>query len=206
MKNFILILTIVALSLSAYGQKQFRHQVITTDGSIYNGNIQSYLSKKIIFYNVIEGLDENSIPINKVAQIRGDNPNYRIRAIKRDNQNVKFSTNLINEANTESIKNLTTSNNLSNNELNSTLAGDYLIKAGNRYLSGIGLTLAGGIVTTLGAQNDNDELIVIGGITALSGAVLSLTGHFQLIKAGKAFNEDITLSLANEGLGFCLNF
>jgi hypothetical protein len=64
--------------------------VKTTDGKVYKGDIDSYLRKQINFTKIIEELGDNSIPIEKVVEIRGEMPVSRINAILKSNKNIKF--------------------------------------------------------------------------------------------------------------------
>lgn len=86
-------------------------------------------------------------------------------------------------------------------------AGDYLQKAGTRYLTGLGTVFLGGIIVGVGSGNEDNTVSIIGGVIMFVGGITSLTGHFQLIKAGKAMNRDaVTLSPSKQGLGLAINF
>jgi hypothetical protein len=84
-------------------------------------------------------------------------------------------------------------------------AGDYLKRAGTRYATGLGIGIGGAVIMAVGS--DSQEAVIAGGIIALTGAIISITGHFELIKAGKKMNSDaVTLSPSAQGIGLSINF
>jgi len=91
MKKLLFILLLFPLyGNHTLAQTKFNNQVITTDGQIYRGNIQSYLSRKIIFYQNPEGLQDNSIGIERITIITGTMPESRKRRILNHNPKVIF--------------------------------------------------------------------------------------------------------------------
>lgn len=196
MKNLILLfIFIMPLFCLSQTNSKVSYQVFTIDGEMYSGTIESYLGKKINFTRKINELNDNSIPIERISEIRGaEMSKNRKNRILRDNPNIIFS--FYDEPKSIDFANM------ENN-----LPGIYLQKAGKRYLTGSAMAVAGSIVTGIGAYDDSNELVIIGGITALTGAIIYITGHIQLIKAGKALNsEAITLSPSSEGIGLAINF
>lgn len=85
--------------------------------------------------------------------------------------------------------------------------GDYLKRAGTRYLTGLTLAFGGGIVMGVGMSEESEAAIIAGGLMSLTGVIISITGHFQLIKAGNRMNSDaVTISSASNGIGLAINF
>ena len=199
MKKTILLL-IAFIPLVCYSQKEKKivHQVKTVDGFIYSGEIERFLKNKIYFHYVTPELENNSLPIEIVSIVIGQNPSFRKKAMLKANPKIQFKMGIQQSVSSFKYENKSSGNGAT--------TGDYLIKAGNRYLTGISLGVAGSVVTYLGVEKGDDEMAVIGGVIAISGAIVSLTGHFQLIEAGKMFNEAVSISAADTGIGLAINF
>lgn len=183
------------------------NEVTTVDGTIYSGKIESYLGKKIYFIYVTPELEDKSLSIENVVRITGATPNSRKKAILKSNPAVQFDTPI------EKFSDPIYENDLSNQPfgqgvISNITPGDYLERAGNRYLYGLGLEICGGIIISASSTSESPkEGMIIGGLVGLTGAIVAITGHFQLIKAGKAFNrEAVTISAASEGIGLAINF
>jgi len=100
---------------------------------------------------------------------------------------------------------------MTNSDKSSTFetAGDYISSAGGYYLSGVGLSIGGGVVGYIGASNEDLEaLMIVGAGMAITGFVCTIIGHTKLIKAGKKLNERRSLSLqpSKSGIGLALAF
>jgi hypothetical protein len=195
MKKSILILGILLPFLSL---SQSINKVITTENKVYIGDIYKAYGNNIIFLNGVNpSLKSNRLEIALVKEIYGPLANSTKKAIMKKNDKIGFYPD-ISFAATEPSGTI-------NNQFS---AGEYLQRAGTRYLTGIGIALAGGVVAFAGSASDNPEnLALAGGIMVLIGGITSITGHFQLIKAGKVMNgAAITLSPSKEGIGFAINF
>ena len=80
-------------------------------------------------------------------------------------------------------------------------------KAGNRYFAGIAISAIGAGVSIIGSANGSDEISIAGGVTMLTGAIVSITGHSMLIKAGRKLNDEaIAITPASQGIGVAINF
>lgn len=196
MKKSILILGIL---LPLFSLSQSINKVITKENKIYIGDIYKSYGNNIIFLNGVNpSLTSNRLEIALVKEIYGPIAKSTKKIIIKKNNNIIFYPEYDGLANIENGR-------PTNNQMS---AGDYLQKAGNRYLIGIGVAITGGAVAVAGSTSDNPEnLALAGGVMVLIGGVISLTGHFQLIKAGKVMNgEAVTLSPSKEGIGFAINF
>lgn len=205
MKKSILILAVL---LPLFSISQSGNKVVTIDDKVYNGDIISTTGHFIHFdTGVNPKLRSNNLEIAKIKEIHGFLLITTKQAIQKRNNSILFYSE-------NGTLDTTKINSLSYQPYNQKLsgynltAGDYLQKAGTRYLTGIGVAIAGGLVAVAGsATNNSDAFALAGGVMVLVGGVISLTGHFQLIKAGKALNrEAITLSPSKEGIGLAINF
>ena len=197
MKKMILIL--LMLPLFVFSQNRIEDnenytQLTLKDGRIIECIVQSEKKDSITYYSWIDG-GVKTISKDLITDIKGkrDIPDKERKKISKEmqrdrNSNMRYYSKTIET---------------------SERAGDYLEQAGNNYLAGVGLGIAGGGLAYLGTTNPDDEFLVyVGAGLALSGFVCTLIGHTKLIKAGKALNQNKNLSFhpSTSGLGLALKF
>ncbi|RIJ46258.1 hypothetical protein D1614_20010 [Maribellus luteus] len=209
MKKLLLVLWAV-IPFFVYSQ----NQVTTKSGIVFIAKIDGLYGTKLVFSEIVPELKNDEIDISDVVSIAGEIPTFRSKSIKRKNSDVKFLSGDFSKEYKENLKEKRVSDDLyfdpnaKNQELNENVtAGDYLQSAGIRYLTGVGLGFGGAGISLIGASSEQESLIVVGGIAALTGAIFIVTGHLQLIKAGEKMNRDaVTLSPSNNGIGLVINF
>lgn len=158
-----------------------KSEIALLDGFVFECIIQSFNDDSVTYSNLV-GQDWNTISNNRICSI------IRI---------------------TDSTKGIDQISKSMDYSFTSNSAGDYLTQAGNNYLLGVGLGIAGGAAGYLGTTNTNYEFLVfVGAGMALSGFVCTIIGHTKLIKAGKMMNQNKRLSFhpASSGVGLALNF
>ena len=190
MKNlFFLLLLIPILS---FGQ----NEIITVDGdTIYAQD--AFVSKKQIVYTNLNNNNRETLDIQNIHRFNGKTFKSLKRKVITLNPTVKFDD--------KKVHNTTVYN---QNKFNSSFtAGDYLIKAGQSYQTGVVLTIAGAGGAVAAAASDSDEIAVAGGAVALVGFIYTIIGHSQLIKAGKKLNnKGMALKPSSAGVGLALVF
>jgi hypothetical protein len=201
MKKFILVI-LVFIPLIHFGQVK----IVLNDGTIINTKIDGFYGEDLVFTKKLPDTNIDRVNIMDVDSISGSMPNSRVKSILKKNPAVHFSSN---QNFTDAVyyaPSAIASGAANNTSINGQYtAGDYIQRAGTRYVTGLALGLGGAVVMAVGA--DSQEAIVAGSLISLTGAIISITGHFQLIKAGKKMNSDaVTLSPATHGIGMAINF
>jgi hypothetical protein len=85
--------------------------------------------------------------------------------------------------------------------------GDYLFRAGTRYMGGFVFSVLGTAIAATAALENEKEAMVAGYGVAAFGVFLTISGHVQLRKAGRAYNKEMVhLAPASEGIGLALKF
>lgn len=84
-------------------------------------------------------------------------------------------------------------------------SGEYLNLAGTNYLMGSIMTVSG---VTIMLIDKKKEMLYVGYAMGGLGLVFTIMGHVDLIKAGKALDEEkkITLHPSSSGIGLALRF
>lgn len=197
----------------------FAQSIVTKSGLKVNAERCIITPDRFIFKSVINN-NKNYILYSEIDTIKGYiNPAHKNDILKINNSVIFISemsspTKRIKTDLTDDVyfapQKLTNKSNQTNANsiqgINFT-AGDYLKRAGNRYLTGLTLAFGGGIVTGIGIGSESETAFIAGGLISLSGVIISITGHFQLIKAGNKMNsEAVTISSASDGIGFAINF
>lgn len=197
MKKLILIIVLLPLfAFSQYNDEGNENyvQITMLDGQVIECFIQSENEGTITYYSWVDKAVK-TISRDSISDFRSkiDIPykeQKRIsKEISRDLQAHKYQNRV-----TTSTSNTT---------------GNYLVQAGENYLWGVGLGIAGSVIISVGSTNtDKKELVYGGAALALSGFVCTIIGHTKLIKAGKALNKNKSLSLhpSTSGLGLALKF
>lgn len=188
-----MLVLLLALPVFSFAQ----NKITLTDGTSFVAEVDAFLGHVLIFVDDVSVINDDRIDIEKVSAIAGEMPKSRMRSILRKNPAVKLESETIEQAEVQSSvlikQNIT--------------AGDYIYAAGSRYLTGVGVTFAGAGISVIGVATNEDAVSYIGGATILVGAIIGLTGHVQLKKAGKKMNSDaITMSASKSGLGLAINF
>lgn len=85
-------------------------------------------------------------------------------------------------------------------------SGEYLNLAGTNYLMGSGLMVSGAALMLI--KSKSDEFLYTGYAMGGLGLLFTIMGHVDLIKAGKALDEEkkITLHPSSSGIGLALKF
>jgi hypothetical protein len=207
MKKLMFILLIVCCQFLANSQNpeksKFKHQVFTVDGQVLNGNIQSYLSKKIIFYDDIKELNGNSISIENVIAINGPMAESRKNRILGHNPIVKFNEEL--SVKVEPI--LISPMNKERFDLMQKTPGDLIKTSAVLRLTGLSITAVSSTILLTFPPKDKNVTKIIGIFTGITGLALYINSEITLIKAGKLMNEErITIAPASEGIGMAIKF
>lgn len=198
-----------------------QNRIMLNDESKLFGYITKCQDSVIIFEDYFTKDNSYTINISKLVYIEGYIPKYHKKEIKKYNAKVTYRNDAYtrNEINNEKNmhpeiqKEIPIVVGVQQNPSNSysstyqPTSGDLLQLAGKRYLTGVGVGLGGGVLAIVGASQENTTLTYIGGGAMIVGAIISITGHFKLIEAGKAMNrEAITLSASDSGIGLAINF
>lgn len=87
-----------------------------------------------------------------------------------------------------------------------TTSGEYLGLAGTNYLMGSGLIVSGAALMLIDPKSD--ELLYTAYAMGGLGLIFTIMGHVDLIKAGKALDDEkkITLHPSSSGIGLALKF
>jgi hypothetical protein len=174
-------------------------KITLLDGTEFVANVDIFKKNILYFTHKVDEIKSDFLDVKKVISITGKSPSFRIKAIHKVSPNVIF----LNEKIDNSYRSFDQEQH-ANYQMKS---GDLIQKAGKCYLTGFGFTLAGGGIATLGSRNQNNGIITVGCITAITGVIISLTGHLKLIEAGKAMNrEALTLSASENRIGLAINF
>ncbi len=178
-----------------------QQQITLKSGQKIDGYIEGVWSKKLHFYQKINEIDSKNVDVLKISSIAGKIDNSVKKSLTKINPDINFD-----EVFTPTKKE--NSNQAYNQGVSTKLtSGDHLVLAGTRYLTGFTLAVVGGTMSVVGSTNDTPELSIAGGVIALTGAIFSLSGHFQLIKAGRKMNSDaVTLGPSSQGIGLSINF
>ncbi len=198
MKNLLLIF-ILSLPVFSFAQ----NKIVLKDSTEFMAVVDGLYQKTLVFEDDIKALGgEDRIGIELVYSIIGKTPNYRKKAILKKNPDVIF---VDAEYTKQDVKKYAYgTQNIPSDGLT---AGDHLFRAGNRYLTGLGVSIVGAAMTGYGISEEDDSISIAGGVTALAGFIIGVTGHIELQKAGKKMNSDaITLSGASQGIGLAINF
>lgn len=208
MRNLIVILAVL---LPIFSLSQKRNKVVTTKNIVYYGDIIDIKGNYLRFVIGAEPiLESNRLEIALVNEIYGPLAKSTKKEIMSKNGSIVFHPNIsfaAFEPRNPINKHVSAGDYLQKARTQHS-AGDYIQKAGTRYLAGLGVALAGSAVLALSPSTDVPENTrIAGGVMVLAGGIISLTGHFQLIKAGKVMNgEAVSLSPSKEGIGFAINF
>lgn len=203
MKKMTFILALF-LSITTFSQ----NQVTLTSGIRFNCDIMGLYGNRLTFNEVVSEINSDKVDINSVVSITGKIQKSTLKTIIKKNPKIVLNPDI--EATT--IESLNTENIIGNaykpfDQGISFTAGDYITRAGNRYVTGLGLGFGGAILYGVGTTSESTETQVVGGIVALMGGIISITGHFQLIKAGRKMNSDaVTIGPASQGFGLAVNF
>jgi hypothetical protein len=189
---------IVGFLLPLFCFSQYQNKIITTDGKVYRGQILLCTNMNIHFgKNVQPPIKSRKIEYNLIKEIYGPLGDYSKNVILKKNKNVIFYPEYIDLD--EYGKGMKLSNEIT--------SGDYLQKAGTRYLTRFSFVFGGGLIAGVGIGSDSPPAFITGTFILLAGTAISISGHFQLIKAGKRMNgEAVSLSPSKEGIGFAINF
>ena len=180
-----------------------QNKITMKSGSSFVAKIDGLYGSSLVFYNDIPGSNADYVDINDVVKIEGKVPDYLVKGIKKKNHDVLI------------VRGEFSFDNANNNDeaLNKTpysyvfTSGDYLQRAGRRSYIGLGVSMGGAVITGFGLAQYQESLVYVGSGVSLIGLIISLTGPAQLIKAGKALNEEaITLTPSSQGLGLTINF
>lgn len=194
MKRLLFVLMFVIPSL-CFAQQQ----VTLNSGKQFEAFIRGVSGNNLTFYKEVQELNSKKVELFSVVSIAGELDKLIVKRITKKHPEILFDVPYIRTEPKEEPYQQTT--------MNKDLAGNYIVTAGKRYISGATIAIGGGILTGIGAANNNTELTIAGGALAIVGGIVSITGHFQLVKAGKKMNSDaLTLSPADHGIGLSLNF
>ncbi len=231
MKKLILLLFVNAITIVSLAQSQ----VITIHGDTINDAVAGLYWKKLEFKNSKLKLD-----IMDVKEISGDIPKSRLNMIMKLNKNI-----IVNEAPQQNnyIEGMYGKNPLKPDAIYGNIpvkeylllhpTGTYLRSAGTYYLTAVGLSISGVIVSNIHDKIEqkfwddpknwvitetgvvlskskrkelNQYKNVVMALSIASG-ISSIIGHVKLVQAGKSFTkESITLGPAQSGLGLAINF
>ncbi len=193
-------------------------QVDLKSGKSFIGRLKNIGTKNnnLIFWDKVVGTDVNYVDVSDISAIMGALYNSQKKTILKKNPRIIFySGNLTKrDYKQQNIVVLSNKNNSSQQQSQQgtvthyqPTSGDLMQLAGKRYLAGVSVGLGGGVLAAIGSYKGNTTLTYIGGGTAVIGVIISITGHFKLIEAGKAMNrEAVTLSASDNGIGLAINF
>lgn len=209
MKKLLLILVVV-IPFFAVSQ----NQVTLKTGESFIANIKGFYGNTLVFYREIPGMKTNRIEISTVQSIAGEVPKSRIKAILKENPEVKF---LPGEFSKQDVKNQTSAvadntsqfYNKKNNVTYQYSAGDYIQKSARLKLTAYAISAGVGLIAATDSfrELETDTQTLILGVSG--GVILGcfLASEFTLIKAGKKMNQDaVSVSAAKNGIGVAINF
>lgn len=179
------------------------HTVTTTDGKTYSGEIEKYISKKVIFTKTIPELGEKSIHVADIIRIKGFIKKTRKNAIQKGNPAIEFNDPAL------------------ENQLNTTDQSPYKYMGPGKYASNeirsasamrlAGVTIGlGSLALDYGGvfdDMDHDKRKTLMTVSLVSAVVIYAIGEITLISATKKTNSDaVTLTGAKSGVGLAVNF
>ena len=204
MKKSILFL-ILFIPLVQFAQVR----IVLNDGTIINTKIDGFYDEDLVFTKKLPDTNIDRVNIMTVDSISGDMPKSRVKSILKKNPEVHFSgyQNNNNAVYYAPAVAATSSAAISRKVSGQLTAGDFIQRAGTRYATGLAVGVGGAIIYGVGIGSGSDEAAIAGGLIAITGTIISITGHFQLIKAGKKMNSDaVTLGPSSHGIGLAINF
>jgi hypothetical protein len=216
MKKLLLII-LVFFPIANFAQVK----IVLVDGKIINTKLEGFYGEELVFQKKLPGTNIDRVNIMDVDSIIGEMPKSRAKSIIKKNPQIHLANNGQNSDAIYYTPQVTETTVISAVAINSKsettyqpyqqsqkyqfTAGDYIKRAGTRYVTGLGLAIGGSVIAVVGSESQ--EAVLAGGIIALTGAIISITGHFELIKAGKRMNSDaVTISPATQGIGMAINF
>jgi hypothetical protein len=206
MKRIIVIIAFLFLVLFSFSQ----NKVITRNGIIIKGNIESFTNKTLNFSENIDSLNSRSLNIDEVKEIYGPMPEIRKNAILKKNPKIKIvldykdpdykeriveQDSKINIPFNQSIQKSNSFNggNRDNISFSDPMAMEILhtrmclMNYRREKLTGIWLTIGGGVIAgASSALYQNGDLNVNSAeIGYLSGGLIMLTGEIMQLTCNK---------------------